>query len=416
MQSLTSIFGGRFLGMAIGLRYVRSSRSFLSFVSLIAIVGLVISVSVLLFVQGVVGGFERELKTRILGVLPHVTLYGLEHLREVESAQSIVSQSNGVAGLDLVVTGPGLLSNGSKVVGTIVTGITPISYESVSSINTYISDFDRSDWKAGQFQIVVGRGAAQALDLIVGNQVSLTLPEMTASPVGFFPRQKRFTVAAIFDTDSELDSSHVYLHINDADTLFRSRQNRAIQVRLKDPLLVVEAVSSFYEKTDNQMLITSWLSQHGALYGAIQVQKGMMLLLLSLLVAVAAFNLVSSLIMAVNERQGDIAILRTIGSARGLIMSMFVTMGMVISSIGVLLGIVLGYLLGLFAEAGFPWLEKTFEVHLMSEYVVHSLPVEYNSMDVIKVSLISGILSLIASVYPSWRASNLNPAEVLQDE
>ena len=137
---------------------------------------------------------------------------------------------------------------------------------------------------------------------------------------------------------------------------------------------------------------------------------------MSLLVAVAAFNLVSSLIMAVNERQGDIAILRTIGSARGLIMSMFVTMGMVISSIGVLLGIVLGYLLGLFAEAGFPWLEKTFEVNLMSEYVVHSLPVEYNSMDVIKVSLISGILSLTASVYPSWRASNLNPAEVLQDE
>ena len=121
MQSLTSIFGGRFLGMAIGLRYVRSSRSFLSFVSLIAIVGLVISVSVLLFVQGVVGGFERELKARILGVLPHVTLYGLEHLRELELAQSIVSQSNGVAGLDLVVTGPGLLSNGRKVVGTIVT-------------------------------------------------------------------------------------------------------------------------------------------------------------------------------------------------------------------------------------------------------------------------------------------------------
>lgn len=416
MQSLTSIFGNRFLGMAIGLRYVRSSRSFLSFVSLIAIVGLVISVSVLLFVQGVVGGFERELKTRILGVLPHVTLYGLDQFRELEAAQSIVSQSNGVSGLDLVITGPGLLSNGRKVMGSIVTGITPLSYERVSSIDRYISHFDRSDWKVGGFQMVIGRGVARALDLVVGDKVSLTLPEMTASPVGFFPRQKRFTVAAIFDSDSELDSSHVYLHINDADKLFRSRQNRAIQVRLKDPLQVVDAISGFYERSDNQVLITSWLSQHGALYGAIQVQKGMMLLLLSLLVAVAAFNLVSSLIMAVNERQADIAILRTIGSARGLIMSMFVTMGMVISSIGVVLGIVLGYLLGLFAEAGFPWLENTFDVDLMSEYIVHSLPVEYDSMDVVKVSLISGVLSLMASVYPSWRASNLNPAEVLQDE
>lgn len=416
MPYLTSIFGVRILGIIIGLRYARSSRSFLSFVSKIAITGLVISVAVLLFVQGVVGGFERELKSRILGVLPHVSIYGLPRSSEIETAQDIVGKNTSVLGFDLVVTGLGLLSNGKKVVGSVVTGVSPISYRRVSSIDTYINQFDSSEWMEDRFQIVIGQGVARALDLTVGEKLTLTLPEAIASPVGLFPRQKRFTVAGIFNTDSELDLSHVYIHVKDAAKLFRSLQNRVVQVRLNDPLNVVDAVSDFYLRSDDQTLITSWLREHGALYGAIQVQKGMMLLLLSLLVAVAAFNLVSSLIMAVNERQGDIAILRTIGSSRGLIIGVFVTMGTVISSIGVVFGILVGYLLGLLAEAGFPWVERTFELQLMSEYVVHSLPVEYASMDVVKVSLISGVLALIASIYPSWRASTLNPAEVLQNE
>tara|TARA_B100000809_G_scaffold20481_1_gene18042 strand:+ start:35008 stop:36303 length:1296 start_codon:yes stop_codon:yes gene_type:complete len=405
------------LSVNIGMRYAGSSHGHLSLVTFVALAGLALSVSVLLFVQGVVAGFERELTNRILRVIPHVSVRARESIATSPELLQLIGGIPHVEGSAAVIEGQALLSSGQKVRGITITGIEPDQYRRVSRINQYVRGGDLIALNPGQYGIIVGDNLAKDLGLKIGSSATVVVPDVTVTPLGAFPRQKSFRVQGILDTGSQLDQRHVFLHRLDAAKLYRlSRGVHSIEVWLDDPLLAREVGLEILATLSDEFVVSTWFQTYGPLYSAIRAQKGMMLLLLSLLVAVASINLVSTLVMIVSERRGDIAILRTMGSNRSLIIATFVILGLAISAVGVAAGIGLGYFLGVLAEAGFPTLESLLGVKLMGEYVVDTLPFALASTDVWHVAGIAGLLTLLATLYPAWRASSSSPAEALQYE
>jgi len=405
------------LSVNIGMRYAGSSHGHLSLVTFVALAGLALSVSVLLFVQGVVAGFERELTNRILRVIPHVSVRARESIATSPELLQLIGGIPHVEGSAAVIEGQALLSSGQKVRGITITGIEPDQYRRVSRINQYVRGGDLIALNPGQYGIIVGDNLAKDLGLKIGSFATVVVPDVTVTPLGAFPRQKSFRVQGILDTGSQIDQRHVFLHRLDAAKLYRlGRGVHSIEVWLDDPLLAREVGLEILATLSDEFVVSTWFQTYGPLYSAIRAQKGMMLLLLSLLVAVASINLVSTLVMIVSERRGDIAILRTMGSNRSLIIATFVILGLAISAVGVAAGIGLGYFLGVLAEAGFPTLESLLGVKLMGEYVVDTLPFALASTDVWHVAGIAGLLTLLATLYPAWRASSSSPAEALQYE
>ena len=405
------------LSVNIGMRYAGSSHGHLSLVTFVALAGLALSVSVLLFVQGVVAGFERELTNRILRVIPHVSVRARESIATSPELLQLIGGIPHVEGSAAVIEGQALLSSGQKVRGITITGMEPDQYRRVSRINQYVRGGDLIALNPGQYGIIVGDNLAKDLGLKIGSSATVVVPDVTVTPLGAFPRQKSFRVQGILDTGSQLDQRYVFLHRLDAAKLYRlGRGVHSIEVWLDDPLLAREVGLEILATLSDEFVVSTWFQTYGPLYSAIRAQKGMMLLLLSLLVAVASINLVSTLVMIVSERRGDIAILRTMGSNRSLIIATFVILGLAISTVGVAAGIGLGYFLGVLAEAGFPTLESLLGVKLMGEYVVDTLPFALASTDVWHVAGIAGLLTLLATLYPAWRASSSSPAEALQYE
>lgn len=405
------------LSVNIGMRYAGSSHGHLSLVTFVALTGLALSVSVLLFVQGVVAGFERELTNRILRVIPHVSVRARESIATSPELLQLIGGIPHVEGSAAVIQGQALLSLGQKVRGITITGIEPDQYRRVSRINQYVRGGDLIALNPGQYGIIVGDNLAKDLGLKIGSSATVVVPDVTVTPLGAFPRQKSFRVQGILDTGSQLDQRYVFLHRLDAAKLYRlGRGVHSIEVWLDDPLRAREVGLEILATLSDEFVVSTWFQTYGPLYSAIRAQKGMMLLLLSLLVAVASINLVSTLVMIVSERRGDIAILRTMGSNRSLIIATFVILGLAISAVGVAAGIGLGYFLGVLAEAGFPTLESFLGVKLMGEYVVDTLPFALASTDVWHVAGIAGLLTLLATLYPAWRASSSSPAEALQYE
>jgi len=403
------------LSVNVGLRYARSRRSFISFVSVLALAGLVLAVAILLFVRAVVAGFEREMRERVLGTSPHVTVLGRAPLADVEAPRRLIEGVEGVRAASPVVVGAGLLATDAKVAGASLAGVVPERYGDVSRTFEFAGG---ATLRSGRFDILVGVQLAERLGLGVGDAVAVVLPTAIATPLGAFPRHKRFRVAGIVDTGSQLDRFSAYLHRDDAAKLFRlGEQVHGFHVALEDPLSAVELRTRIVEALGaGRYRVGTWMATFGSLHNAIEATRGMLFLLLSLLVAVAAFNLVSSLVMIVNERRGDIAMLRTMGSRLHTVASAFLVLGMVIAAIGVGLGVGAGLLLGVLAEQGFPWLEAVLGMPLMSEYLVTSLPVSFVREDVLLVAATAFVLCLAATLIPAWRAARLNPADVLRHE
>ena len=409
------------LAVNVGLRYARSRRSFISFVSALSLAGLALSVAILLFVQAVIAGFEQEVRERVLGVVPHVTVAArvpnadhAETLRAIRGVEGVVAAS-------AVVEGAGLLATSERVLGAGLVGIAPERYAEVSRIFDFVLGeafaFGEA-LEAGRFRVLVGIDAAQRLGVGVGDDVTVVLPQAVVTPLGAFARQKRFQVAGLVATDSQLDRHAAYLHRDDAARLFRLGDAvHGFHVRLADPLAAATARQRILRAVGSRdYRAGTWQRTLGGVYNAIGTTKSMLYLLLSLLVAVAAFNLVSSLVMIVNERRGDVAMLRTLGSSAGLLVGAFVTLGVVIAAVGIAAGIAAGLALGVLAEAGFPWLERALGTSLMGEYLITRLPMRFTSVDIGQVAATALALCLAATVVPAWRAARLNPAEVLQHE
>lgn len=405
------------LGVNIGLRYGFSRRSFIAHVSGLAIFGLALSTAVLIVVLSVVNGFERELQARLFGIMPHVTLRARGPVIEDPEQIRTLTSLPGVLGVASFLRGPVLLAQGESVQGAMLTGINPERYSAVSDLAQFVEPGTLERLAETRYGLILGVGLAEKLGVVASDQVAVVLPEGSVSPLGLHPRQRRFEVVGLINSASELDQSSAYTFTRSAQKLFRAANHiHGYQLRLNDLFAAERTGRAANAALGTGFFSSSWMRTHGSLYRAIGLQKLTMFVLLSFLVGVAAFNLVSTLVMVVNERRADVAVLRTLGTSTSVIMVAFITLGLVIGLLGVVLGVLAGIGLGMLLESGFAWFSDVLELNLLSQYFVNYLPVDTRWNDVLWVSAIALLLCFLSALYPAWRAARLLPTRILKYE
>jgi lipoprotein-releasing system permease protein len=404
---------------SVGLRYAFSRRSSISFIGFVAIAGLALSVAVLVIVISVINGFERELEQRVFGVLPHVNLHARQPITDDPQARSALVEIPGISAAAPFILGGGLLAVPEKVQGIVITGVDPASVTSVSDLDGFIvAGRGAAELQPRKYEVILGWQLARQMNVEVGDKVTVVLPVASITPAGLFPRQKRFTVAGVFRSRSDVDQRNVYLHIADAQRLFRlSGGIHGYQLKLDDLFQVSQPVAGAIEAlAPDRYTVRSWMRTHGNLYQAIAMQKLTMFVLLSFLVGVAAFNLVSTLIMVVEQRSGDVAVLRTMGGGSAMIVKTFVLLGVLIGSMGIALGVLVGVLVAMGLPGFYAWVTRTFDVELMSQYFVNYLPSQVLYSDILGIAITAFVICAGATIYPAWRASRQSPSRVLAHE
>jgi len=407
------------LSFSIALRYLAARRSALSYVSRLALFGLILSVTVLVIVISVVNGFERELRTRVLGVLPHMSIEGFTPLDRQEVSQFLDEMPlPGLSAAAAYVNGTVLVAAHGKIQGVGLTGITPAQYEGVTDLGQYTRSGSLNRLLDDRYGIVIGAKLSRALDIDVGDKVLIVLPVGAVTPAGAIPRQRHFNVVDIFDSQSQADGQTALINLSTAQRLFRTgRKVHGIHARLTDLFKIEAATTASYSAFgERRVRIRSWQATYGNLYQAIAVQKLTMFVLLSFLVAVAAFNLVSGLMMIVEQRKHDIAVLRTLGEGSRGILLLFCILGGALSFSGISIGMLTGTIIALTLPALYAWASATFELNLMTQYFIAYLPVDVRWQDLMQICLAAFTLSLLATIYPAWRATRLAPSEVLAHE
>lgn len=403
----------------IGLRYTRAKRRnhFISFISLTSILGLMLGVAVLITVLSVMNGFDRELKSRILGMVPHATLNSYEPFRNWQKVASIAQRNPEVEAVAPFNQLQGMLTAGGMVSGAMVTGIDPEAEKKVSIIQNHLEAGRLEDLRADEFGIILGAGLAANLGVAQGDKVTLVLPEASLSPAGVIPRFKRFTVVGIFKVGADIDSMIAYVHLHDAGRLLRIGDRvQGVRLKLHDLFTAREVSDAVLQKLPEFFYASDWTQTHGNLFNAIKMEKAMMAILLLFIVAVAAFNIVSSLVMVVTDKKADIAILRTLGASPGTITKIFMVQGTVVGVVGTLSGVALGVLLSLTISDIASGIEKLFNISLFDAYFVNYLPSSLELSDVLWVSAIAFAMSFAATLYPARRAARVQPAEALRYE
>lgn len=405
----------------IGLRYTRAKRRnhFISFISLISMVGLSLGVLVLILVLSVMNGFDRELKQRVLGMVPHASISVAEGtITDWPSLVDQVTEYPGVVGAAPFIEAQGMLTNRGLVRPVGVYGIDPAYEAKVSIVDQHMKAGELQGLEAGEFGIVLGELLARSLSVGVGGKVTLLLPEATVSPAGVFPRMKRFTVTGIFSVGADLDANLAFIHLSDAARFMRIQGAEGVRLQMQD---LFEAPRLSYEVANSlpgRYFVRDWTRSHGRLFQAIQMEKTMVGLLLTLIIAVAAFNIVATLVMVVTDKQSDIAILRTLGASSGDIMATFMVQGLVIGVTGTLSGAILGVIAALNVAELVAWLEGVLGIHFLNAdvYFISYLPSELMWSDVGQVCAAGLVMSFLATLYPAWRASKTQPAEALRYE
>jgi len=407
----------------VGLRYTRAKRRnhFISFISITSMLGVALGVAALIVVLSVMNGFQKELRTRILGVASHVQIMGIEGT--LSDWRKIVAQTQvhpEVLAAAPYVTAQGLISNRGTVQGTLVRGVLPEAEAKVADVNQHMRSGRMEDLRAGRFGIVLGIDLAASVGARVGDKIVLIAPQGQVTPAGILPRLKQFEVVGIFEVDmAEYDSGLAFMHLDDAQKLYRL-ESRVSGVRLKlHDLFKAPLVARELERTlSGDVYVTDWTRSHANFFRAVQIEKRVMFIILVLIVAVAAFNIVSTLVMAVTDKRADIAILRTLGAAPGEIMQIFIIQGALIGAIGMIAGVVGGVLLAANIDVVIPAIEHALGIQFLAKdvYYISDLPSDLHLQDVIVIGLTSFGLSLVATIYPSLRASRVNPAEALRYE
>jgi lipoprotein-releasing system permease protein len=409
----------------IGLRYTRAKRRnhFISFISLTSMVGIALGVAALIVVLSVMNGFQHELRTRILGVASHIQISsGSDGLSNWPGMVKFAQGSKQVTAAAPYIMAQGMLSFGQAVQGSIIRGILPTEEDRVADIGDKMKAGKLSDLKSGEFGIVLGAELAQSLSVSLGDKVVLMAPQGQFTPTGVVPRLKQFKVVGIFQIGMyEYDASLALIHLDDAAKLYRMG-DKVSGVRLK--LTNLDDAPQISRDLARQLAgfgayyVDDWTQQHANFFRAVQMEKRVMFVILTLIVAVAAFNIVSTLVMAVTDKRADIAILRTLGASPNSIMKIFIVQGAAIGFIGTLLGAVLGVLVALNISTIVPFIEHLFGVSFLSKeiYYISELPSQLQWADVTTITLVSLLLSLLATLYPSWKAASINPAEALRYE
>ncbi|MBX3646770.1 MAG: lipoprotein-releasing ABC transporter permease subunit [Rhodocyclaceae bacterium] len=407
----------------IGLRYTRAKRRnhFISFISLISMCGIALGVAALIVVLSVMNGFQKELRTRILGVASHVQISGPGgELAAWQQAADQAAQHPQVRAAAPYVAAQGMLSFDQTVRGALVRGILPDAEEQVADFNQYMRGGSMQVLKPGEFGIVLGAELARALQVFIGDKVTLIAPQGLVTPAAILPRLKQFKVVGLFEAGMyEYDSGLALVHLADAQALYRM-EDRVSGVRLKlDDLFAAPRVArELLSRIEGDVRIADWTRSHANFFRAVQIEKNVMFIILLLIVAVAAFNIVSTLVMAVTDKESDIAILRTLGASPGSIMQVFIVQGALIGVIGLALGLAGGIALALNIDVVVPAIERLFNTQFLAKevYYISELPSELLWRDVGVIAAVSFVLTLLATLYPSWRASRVNPAEALRYE
>ncbi|MET0125155.1 lipoprotein-releasing ABC transporter permease subunit [Pseudomonas caspiana] len=408
----------------IGTRYTRAKRRnhFVSFISLTSMIGLALGVVVMIVVLSVMNGFDHEMRTRVLGMVPHATIEAGEPIGNWQSLADKVRQNPQVLAVAPFTQMQGLLTNNGNVQKVLLNGIDPAQERKVSIIDNFMKQGKLDDLAAGDFGIVIGDKAATKLGVGIGDKVTFVAPEVTVTPAGMFPRMKRFTVTGIFHVGAgELDGYLGLTNIDDLGRLHRWKANDVQGLRLKfEDLFEAPRTSYQIAQTlgEHNYYSRDWTRTHGNLYQAIRMEKAMIGLLLLLIVAVAAFNIISTLVMVVNDKKGDIAILRTLGSTPGQIMAIFMVQGTVIGVVGTFIGAVVGIIAALNVSAAISLLEGLIGHKFLNAdvYFIDYLPSQLMAEDVLMVCGAALILSFLATLYPAWRAARTQPAEALRYE
>jgi lipoprotein-releasing system permease protein len=407
----------------IGLRYTRAKRKnhFISFISLTSMIGIALGVAALIVVLSVMNGFQSELRTRILGVASHLEITGASNqLSQWQLLASQVESQPEVKASAPYVMAQGMLSFGQGVQGAIVRGVLPNMEDKVADIGKHMKAGALSDLQSGEFNIVLGADLAMLLGASIGDKVVLMAPQGQFTPAGVVPRIKQFNVVGLFQIGMyEYDAGLAFIHLDDAAKLYRMGENvSGLRLKLDDLFEAPEMSVKLAQKLEGNYFITDWTQQHANFFKAVQLEKRVMFIILTLIVAVAAFNIVSTLVMAVTDKRADIAIMRTFGASPRSIMLIFIVQGALIGIIGTLIGAVIGILIALNISTIVPFIENLFQVQFLAKdvYYISDLPSKLDWNDVTIIIVMSFILSLLATLYPSYKASQINPAEALRYE
>ncbi|KZN12407.1 lipoprotein-releasing ABC transporter permease subunit [Marinomonas sp. TW1] len=411
-----------FLPVTIGLRYARAKRSnhFISFISFSSIAGLALGVMVLITVLSVMNGFDRELRERILGMVPHATLWGNPILDDWQETAKLVETMPNVVAVAPHIQAQVMFQSGDSVHGAILNGIDPDMEKKVSIIDDNMASGSLDALKDQRFGIVLGAQLARQLRVSIGDKVTAILPKASVSIAGVAPVLKRFTLVGTFEVGAELDSSLAYINITDAAKLKRYQPGKveALRISFNDLFVAPTEIWDIARAVPGQNRVSDWTRTHGNLFQAIKMEKTMIGLLLLLIVAVAAFNIVSTLVMVVTDKRNDIAILRTMGLTSTQVMWVFIVQGMFIGMLGTLIGVILGVSLALNVSDIIAGIQTLLGVQFLSAdvYFINYLPSKLEWSDVELIVTSAFIMTVVATIYPAWRASKVEPAEALRYE
>ncbi len=411
------------LELYIGLRYTRAKRRnhFISFISLISILGVAVGITVLITVLSVMNGFEKEVRERILGIAAHVTISGYDgQLSDWKTLAQGIADHPEVLGYAPYIEGQAMLVNGQRVNGALIRGILPKQEPQVADIGEHMLSGSLDELHPGEYGIILGVELATLMGVGVGEKIIVITPQASVTPAGILPKLRRFKVIGLFQVGmSEYDRNIAVIHLGDASRLFQLHgQVNGLRLKLNDIFRAPYVSKLLSQELGPRYWISDWTREHANYFRAVQTEKTMMLIILMLIVGVAAFNIVSTLIMLVTDKQADIAILRTLGITPSKIMAIFVVQGTVIGLFGTLLGVAGGISLSMNVETIVPAIESLLNTKFLSPdvYYISELPSDLHFEDVQRIAFAAFSLTLLATLYPAWRAARTEPAEALRYE
>ena len=408
------------LAIFIGTRYTRAKRRnhYISFISLTSMIGLGLGVLAMIVVLSVMNGFQKEMSTRILGMVPHATLSAAQPLSDWTAVAEVARRNPQVTGVAPFAELEGMFSSRGVMQPIMINGVDPAQEQHVSIIGEHMQQGRLDDLRAGEFGVVIGEVTARRFRLGVGDKLTLIVPEVSSAAGGITPRMQRLTVVGVFKVGAELDGSLALISIADAASIqrFAPGQVQSVRVALKDLYQAPQISAAIAATLGEGYKANDWTHTQGSLFSAMKMEKTMIGLLLLLIIAVAAFNIIATLVMVVADKRSDIAILRTLGATPGQIMATFMVQGTVIGSIGTLVGGVLGVIVALNVSGWMAWLERVSGAHILSSdvYYINNLPSELQAGDVLLICGAALLMSFLATLYPAWRASRTQPAEALR--
>lgn len=406
----------------IGSRYTNLSQRdhFITFISIVSMVGIALGVMVLITVLSVMNGFTKEIRSRILSVTPHVMVSQAGgELQDWPTAVKYFNQDKEVEAAGPFIEGQGMITKGREVRGVMVKGIDPETVDAVFPLKTTLVDGSLEKLEAGSFGVVIGAEMAKRLGVGVGDDLTLLIPEVTVSLAGVSPRMKRLKILGVFAVGYIYDSTHIFVHLADGAKLYKTGQGvTGVQLRLRDPFKAPQLAAKYRNESQGFYNVVDWTILNSAYFSAVKMEKTMMFFTLLMILAIAVFNLISTLVMVVTDKRGDIAIFRVLGASKRKIMSIFIAQGAIIGLIGTIVGVITGILLALNVTDIVAFIEQAFKVKFLSEevYFISFLPSDLQLKDVLLVAACAMGLSLLATIHPAWRASKVEPAEALRHD